>query len=140
METTGNISPAALKPGAIFEYTKTITGDDIRQFAQLTGDFGRHHVPEEGPAVAHGLLVAGLVTKLGGDMNFISQSMTIHFVGAVYAGETVTGRVELLSVKETPLRYKIRMNCSGVLSDGRLALQGHSHGYVMNDSVAKAQA
>ena len=80
--------------------------------------------------MAHGLLVVSIVTKLGGDINYVSQSMDMKFLAPVYEAEEVTGRLILDEVLERPSRYKIRMRCEWIKADGTLAVSGASRGQV----------
>ena len=78
-------------------WSRTFSEDDIRMFAQFSGDEGIHHlVPDDkGRLMAHGLLTATLPTKIGGDMNFIAREMTFQFHRPVFAGDTIECEVTL---------------------------------------------
>jgi acyl dehydratase len=47
-----------MKPGDTLSWTRTFTGEDIRDFARLSGDAGTHHLQPDaqGRLMAHGLL------------------------------------------------------------------------------------
>jgi hypothetical protein len=66
--------------------------EDVRQFSQLSGDRGVHHVQPDtgGRVMVQGLLTATLPTKIGGDLNFIARDMTFEFLRPVFTGETIT--------------------------------------------------
>jgi 3-hydroxybutyryl-CoA dehydratase len=90
-----------MKIGDTLSWTRTFTEDDIRDFAQLSGDAGTHHLErdEQGRLMAHGLLTATLPTKIGGDMNFIAREMTFQFHRPVFAGDTVVCEVTLVELE-----------------------------------------
>jgi 3-hydroxybutyryl-CoA dehydratase len=118
-----------IRPGLVLEYSRIFSREDIQRFAEMSGDFGAHHVLAE-PRMAHGLLVVSIVTKLGGDINYVSQSMQMKFLAPVYEGEEVRGRIVLDQVLERPSRFKIRMRCECFKADGTMAVSGASRGQV----------
>lgn len=80
--------------------SKTVAATDIDTFAGLTGDFNPIHVDEEFAKrtrwqgrIAHGMLVAGLVTQtlsgLGGE-GAVHVSQEVVFRAPVRIGDTVT--------------------------------------------------
>lgn len=83
--------------GETMHWTRTFTEEDIRLFAQLSGDTGEHHfIPDaEGRLMAHGLLTATLPTKIGGDINFIARELVFRFHRPVFAGDTIDCVVSL---------------------------------------------
>ena len=59
-----------LEFGQTYEFTRTITADDVRAFAELSGDFNPVHFDAEFAAttifkkpVVHGMLVGALISK-----------------------------------------------------------------------------
>lgn len=101
----------ALQVGESASLAKTITDDDIRAFADLTGDYNPVHLDDEfarttrfGRRIAHGMLSAGLISsvlanKLPGT-GTVYLSQTLSFVAPVYPGDTVTARVTVTKVRE----------------------------------------
>jgi 3-hydroxybutyryl-CoA dehydratase len=99
-----------IKIGERATASKTITEADIIAFAELSGDFNLIHVDEEFAKrtrwrgrIAHGMLVAGLVTQtlsdLGGE-GAVHVSQEVSFRAPVRIGDTVivtsevTGKIE----------------------------------------------
>ncbi len=91
--------------------TKTITDDDIRTFAELSGDYNPIHLDDEyaastrfGRRIAHGMLAASLISATlanelpGRGTVYLSQSL--RFVAPVFPGDTVTARVTVTKVRE----------------------------------------
>jgi 3-hydroxybutyryl-CoA dehydratase len=87
---------------------KIITGDDIEQFAQVTGDFNPIHTDEPyarsthfGGRIAHGILVVGLISAVLGNQlpgpGSIYCSQELSFLAPVHPGDEITARVEVIS-------------------------------------------
>ncbi|HUS10283.1 MAG TPA: MaoC family dehydratase [Pyrinomonadaceae bacterium] len=95
--------------GDVMRWQRTFTEEDIRLFAQLSGDEGEHHlVPDErGRLMAHGLLTATLPTKIGGDINLIASEMTFAFHRPVFAGDTITCEVTLTELEPHEKYFKL---------------------------------
>jgi len=114
------------------EWRRRITEDDIRRFAELSGDRGRHHLEKDGQGrlLAHGLLTATLPTKLGGDLDYVARTMTFDFLKPVYAGDELLceGRIE--SVLRKPGRVKARLSFQVSNQRGELVLKGGTTGVV----------
>lgn len=92
-------------------FSKTITDDEIRRFADLVGDHNSVHLNDEfaqrtrfGRRIAHGMLSASLIstcigTQLPGN-GAIYLSQTFKFVAPVYPGDTVTARVTITKIRD----------------------------------------
>jgi 3-hydroxybutyryl-CoA dehydratase len=99
------------KVGDAAETSKTITDEDVRAFAELTGDRNPVHLDEEyaattrfGRRIAHGMLGASLIsTVLASELpgpGSVYLSQTLRFTAPVYLGDTVTARVTVTNVRE----------------------------------------
>jgi 3-hydroxybutyryl-CoA dehydratase len=90
-------------------FSKTITETDVYNFAGICGDFNPVHVNRIeaqksifGRQIVHGVLVASLISTVlgmylpGPGTIYLKQSLT--FQGPVYFGDTITARVEILSI------------------------------------------
>jgi 3-hydroxybutyryl-CoA dehydratase len=100
-----------LKTGDSAERSRTITDDDVRAFAELTGDRNPVHLDDEyaagtrfGRRIAHGMLGASLISSVlanelpGRGSVYVSQ--TLRFTAPVFPGDTVTARVTVKAVRE----------------------------------------
>ncbi len=100
-----------LKVGDSAEMRKTIADEDVRAFAELTGDRNPVHLDEEyaaqtrfGRRIAHGMLGASLISAVlanelpGRGTVYLSQ--TLKFTAPVFLGDIVTARVTVKSVRE----------------------------------------
>lgn len=100
-----------LKAGDAAEISKTITDEDVRAFAELTGDRNPVHLDDDyaattrfGRRIAHGMLGASLIsTVLAGELpgrGTVYLSQTLRFTAPVFLGDTVTARVTVTRVRE----------------------------------------
>lgn len=100
----------ALQVGDTASLSKTISDDDIRAFAGLTGDHNPVHLDDEyaagtrfGRRIAHGMLGASLISAAlanelpGRGAVYLSQSL--RFTAPVFPGDTVTARVTVTKVR-----------------------------------------
>lgn len=87
-------------PGTVLSHERTFTVDDVRAFAEVSGDRGEHHEQpdEEGRLLVHGLLTATLPTKIGGDLDVLAREMTYEFVRPVYTGQPIACEVTIEDV------------------------------------------
>ena len=100
-----------LKVGDTATLSKTIRDEDVRAFAELTGDHNPVHLDDEyaagtrfGRRVAHGMLAASLISAAlanelpGRGTVYLSQQL--QFTAPVFPGDTVTARVTVSKVRE----------------------------------------
>ena len=100
-----------LSVGDAAEISRTITGEDVRAFAEATGDRNPVHLDEEyargtrfGRTIAHGMMGASLISAVlanelpGRGTVYLSQ--TLRFTAPVFLGDTVSARVVVKHVRE----------------------------------------
>lgn len=121
---------ADLKVGQVLREQRTITDDDIVAFAELVGDKGRHHLPDQGRAMAHGLLTASLATKIGGQLHFIARRMGWEFLRPVWSGDTITAEVTVRALHEVRSGTGVELGIEIVNQDGETVLSGDSTGVI----------
>lgn len=119
-------------------YTRTFTVDDVRAFADVSGDRGRHHVEPDadGRLWVHGLLTATIPTKLGGDLNYLARTMTFEFVRPVFTGDMVTCESVCTSAEEQPGRILCSFSISCRNQDGKEVLRASSTGVILAGETA----
>lgn len=121
----------SLSVGDTFEWSRTVTMDDVRAFADVTGDDNPIHIDEEagrqsrfGKPVAHGVFVLGLASKvLGRDFpgpGSIAVSLSAKFLRPVPVGEEVTIEIKVAEKMERHghVRVKMYAYCNGKMSLG----------------------
>lgn len=97
--------------GQSAEFSKTISEYDVYGFAGITGDFNPVHINSEeanscifGKRVAHGMLVGAFISTVIGTQlpgrGTIYLQQNCKFIHPVYIGDTITARVEILSINE----------------------------------------
>lgn len=94
--------------GDSYTHERTFTHEDVRRFAELSGDRQPIHTDpdEEGRLVVQGLLTATLPTKIGGDLEFLARTMEYDFRRPVHTGEAITCEWTTESVVEREDRYE----------------------------------
>lgn len=120
---------AAPKPGDEHSFSRMISREDILEFARVSHDHGAHHMEGE-KLLAHGLLVATLPTKLGGDLNYIAAEMRFEFVKAVYENEIITCKAKVEKVIEQSRRFKCRFSFVCYNENNQPVLIGHTNGMI----------
>ena len=121
----------SLTIGDSFSWSRTVTMDDVRGFADVTGDDNPIHIDEEagaasrfGRPVVHGVYVLGLASKvLGRDFpgpGSIAVSLSAKFLRPVPVGEEVTIEVKVAEKLERHRHVKVRLYAyaSGKISMG----------------------
>ncbi len=96
MTTIREQAARGLRAGDRFEITRTFTREEVSAFAALTRDYNPIHVEPQfaaaqglrGP-VCHGLLVASLLTEIGGQLAWLASGMSFRFRAPVYPGQAV---------------------------------------------------
>src|SRR5579875_3640971 len=80
-----------MQVGDVSAWERIFTIEEVRQFGQISGDLGVHHVEPDaqGRLLVQGLLTATLPTKLGGDLNLLASSLSFEFRRPVFTGDTV---------------------------------------------------
>jgi 3-hydroxybutyryl-CoA dehydratase len=108
------------KVGDCAEFTKVLSWEDVRRFAEVTGDRNPMHLSREfaektrfKEPVVHGILTAGTISaaigmKLPGP-GCIYLSQTLEFKAPVFPGDEITARVEIVEViSQKRLRFRTR--------------------------------
>jgi 3-hydroxybutyryl-CoA dehydratase len=90
---------AGLKPGDSFTVSRTFTENDATAFADVGRDYNPVHFDLRfakaksfhGP-ICQGLLVASLLTEIGGQIGWLASEMNFRFKKPVYFGDTIECR------------------------------------------------
>jgi 3-hydroxybutyryl-CoA dehydratase len=132
---TGEIFFEDLRLGQKASFGKTITESDIVLFAAVTGDTNPMHLNAEyakdgifGERIAHGMLAAGLITKVLGTQlpgpGTIYLSQSLKFRAPVRIGQTVTATVEVVALHPERHRATLRTLCAVA---GEPVLEGEAY-------------
>jgi 3-hydroxybutyryl-CoA dehydratase len=118
--------------GDTVAWERAFSEEDVRCFAQLSGDQGAHHITadEQGRLMVHGLLTATLPTKLGGDLNYIAREMTFEFLRPVFVGEMI--RCDSVITKLEQVEGHLEMSATYVCRNqkGKEVLRGSTSGII----------
>lgn len=86
-----------LKVGDRFSVSRTFTEQDMIRFTDISRDYNPVHwdqrfakIKNFDGRICHGLLVAGLVTEIGGQIGWLASGMNFKFKQPVYFGDTIT--------------------------------------------------
>ncbi len=126
-----------LQIGSSASLTKTFTDEDVRKFAEISGDKNPVHLDDDYAAqtqfkkrIAHGMLTAGLIsavlgTKLPGEGS-IYLGQTVNFRAPVYLGDTITATVTIIKMHEQKPIVTLETVCKNqddvVVLDGEAVL------------------
>ena len=94
-----------LEAGDIFVLERTFTAGDVAAFETISRDRNPvHSSPAFAAAkgfdrpICHGLLVASLLTEIGGQLGWLAAGMDLKFRRPVYPGEAISCRWEITSI------------------------------------------
>ncbi|KPJ78045.1 MAG: acyl dehydratase [Deltaproteobacteria bacterium SG8_13] len=86
-----------LQAGDRFSVTRTFCREDVTLFADISRDYNPVHFERRWTkikgfkdTICHGLLVAGMVTEIGGQIGWLAAGMDFRFKQPVYLGDTIT--------------------------------------------------
>jgi acyl dehydratase len=87
---------AGLKQGESFTISRTFTKRDTTAFADISRDYNPVHFDDRFAHVrnfhgriCHGLLVASILTEIGGQIGWLASEMNFRFKRPVYFGDTI---------------------------------------------------
>lgn len=87
---------SGLKEGDSFVVLRTFTEDDTKVFGDLSKDYNPVHFDDRFAnaknfhgRICHGLLVATILTEIGGQIGWLASEMNFRFRRPVYFGDTI---------------------------------------------------
>ncbi len=96
-----------LEIGDSFSVERTFTEEDMLKFSEITRDYNPVHFDERFSAVknfngriCHGLLVAGMLTEIGGQIGWLASVMNFRFKQPVYFGDTIECSLTITEIDE----------------------------------------
>lgn len=114
-------------------HEKTITEEDIRLFAEVSGDFNPVHLSQEyaektffGGRIAHGIISVGLLSAATGKLPglVILLSLSVKFLKPVRAGDTITAIVEVIDTRQDKGIVTLKNTCTN--QNGETVVEGES--------------
>lgn len=123
-----------LSKGDTFSVTRTFSEQDVIDFANISRDNNPVHSEERFTEVknldgliCHGLLVASLITEIGGQIGWLASGMKLDFKGPVYIGETIRC---ILTIAEMDERGRARAEAECLNAQDRIVLKAVLSGIV----------
>lgn len=124
-----------IKVGDKFEYSKTITDELIRQFAEVSGDYNPIHLDDEfaentrfGKRIGHGMLTASFLSALLGSSLSVTKivylGQTLRFKNPTFIGDTVTATGVVKHIREDKPIVTLETVC--VSDDGTILVEGEA--------------
>jgi 3-hydroxybutyryl-CoA dehydratase len=94
-----------LRVGDAFSITRTFTEEDVIRFADITRDYNPVHFEERFSGaknfwgwICHGLLVASMISEIGGQIGWLASETRFQFEKPVYIGETISCSLTITNV------------------------------------------
>ena len=107
MSAIRSITIRGLNVGDEFTITRTFSEQDMIAFAGVTRDYNPVHFDgrfARGKSfrgrICHGLLTAGMITEIGGQIGWLATQMNFEFKKPVYFGDTITCLFTITDVDE----------------------------------------
>lgn len=96
-----------LRAGDSFSISRTFTEEEVIRFADLTRDYNPVHFDERfsraknfPERICHGLLVAAMVSEIGGQIGWLASEMKFQFRKPVYIGQTISCSLTITRVDD----------------------------------------
>ncbi|MCU5379331.1 MaoC/PaaZ C-terminal domain-containing protein [Bacillus cereus] len=121
-----------VKVGDVFKYERRFTEEEVFEFANITGDKGRHHMEydENGRLMVHGLLTASIGTKVGEELHYIARELVSEFIRPVFTGDTITCELTLTKVEQMEGYKKVSIESVYRNQYEKTVLVGTSYGVI----------
>lgn len=130
-----------IREGAVYEFDKEITKDDVLSFAGLVGDFNPLHTnPDFGKKsrfksnIVHGMLAGSLFSTLVGmhcpGENCLYLQQTLNFREPIFPGERVTVRGTVIDKNDAVRIVTLKTE---IIKGGRTAISGEAKAKVLDD-------
>jgi len=123
-----------LKKGDTFTVKRRFTKKDTEYFGNITKDYNPVHYDRRfteakklNGLICHGLLVASLITEIGGQIGWLASGMDFHFKKPVYFGDTITCSFTITEINE---RGKAKGEAVYINQDGMVVLEAILSGIV----------
>jgi 3-hydroxybutyryl-CoA dehydratase len=123
-----------LTVGMAGAFTKPLTDEDVRAFAEASGDRNPIHLDEAfakttvfKKRIAHGMLTAGIISAAFAEVlpgpGWVYVSQSLKFRAPVFIGDTVSARVEVIDLIPEKKFAAFRTECT--IND-KIVLEGEA--------------
>jgi acyl dehydratase len=123
-----------LTKGDTFTVKRSFTKKDTEYFGNITKDYNPVHYDSRfteakklNGLICHGLLVASLITEIGGQIGWLASGMDFRFKKPVYFGDTITCSFTITEINE---KGKARGEAVYYNQDGIVVLEAFLRGII----------
>jgi acyl dehydratase len=127
-----------IRKGDVLTITRTFTEQDDRILGDITQDYNPVHYDDRfaqvknlNGRICHGMLVAGMITEIGGQVAWFASGMSFHFKKPVYFGDTITCTCTITELDE---KQKATARAVYTNQHGYVVLEASLHGYLPGPS------
>ncbi len=131
------MSRPSIKVGDTCDFSKTVTNEDVFNFAEVSGDKNPLHLDDEyakttmfGQRIAHGMIGAGIISAAigmkmpGVGTTYLDQSL--KFKAPVHIGDTLTAHIEVIDLIEKPKFDIAKLKTTCTTQDGTVVIEGEA--------------
>ena len=129
-----DLSLSDIKEGETYQFTKKITGNDVLEFANLTGDFNPLHVDKEFGEkskfkrnIVHGMLAGSMFSTLIGmycpGMKSLYLSQTLNFKIPIFYDDTVTVKGTVTAKNDAIHLITLKTE---IIKEGKICINGEA--------------
>ena len=104
-----------LEVGDSFTVERTFTENETREFGEITRDYNPVHFERRFAAaknfkgrICHGLLVAGMLTEIGGQIGWLASGMNFRFKQPVYFGDKIKCSLTITEIDDRSQRARAK--------------------------------
>jgi 3-hydroxybutyryl-CoA dehydratase len=130
-----------LKVGDTFSVSRTFTEQEVIQFAAISRDYNPVHCDDRfaevknfDGCICNGLLVASLITEIGGQIGWLASGMNMEFKKPVYFGDTIKCDFTITEMDE---RGRTKAEMVFTNENGLIVLEAVLTGIVPGDQEKK---
>ena len=123
-----------LQVGDTFTISRVFTHEEVALFAKISGDYNPVHFDERfakarkfRTTICHGLLTAGMVSEIGGQIGWLASMLNFKLKAPVYVGETITCRMVITAIDE---RGRATAVATMTRDDGTVVIESDMRGVV----------
>lgn len=127
--------------GQTVTVSRTFTGEDIQRFADISRDYNPVHFDERfaqekgyDGCICHGLLVAALITEIGGQLGWLASKMSFSFIKPVYLGDSIRCDFTITDIDD---RGRARGYAKYCDQKGSMVLEAELYGILPDDAEKK---
>jgi acyl dehydratase len=125
---------AGLKQGDSFTISRTFTEKDTITFAEISKDYNPVHFDHRFAEtknlrgkICHGLLIASILTEIGGQIGWLASEMNFGFKRPVYFGDTIEC---LFTITELDERNRAKADAVYKNQHGEIVMEAYVRGII----------